>query len=60
MNDMEMLLSLMGKLNVRFINIDYYYIELRNLNNLEEDERYWFEFDEETYNLIDFGRYIYK
>ena len=60
MNDMEMLLSLMGKLNVRFINIDYYYIELRNLNNLENDERYWFEFDEETYNLIDFGRYIYK
>ena len=60
MNDMEMLLSLMGKLNVRFINIDYYYIELRTLNNLENDERYWFEFDEETYNLIDFGRYIYK
>ena len=60
MNDMEMLLSLMGKLTVRFINIDYYYIELRNLNNLENDERYWFEFDEETYNLIDFGRYIYN
>ena len=60
MNDMEVVLNLMGKLNIRFINIDYHYIEFRNLNNLEEDERYWFEFDEDNYNLIDFGRYIYK
>ena len=58
MNDMEMVLVLLNRLNVRFINIDYHYIEVQNLNNLENDERYYFEFDEESYNLMDFGIYI--
>ena len=60
MNDMEMVLVLLNRLNVRFINIDYHYIEVQNLNNLENDERYYFEFDEESYNLVDFGTYIFS
>ena len=58
MNDMELVLTLMNKINVRFINIDYHYIEVKNLNNTKEDERFFFDFDEDDYHLIEFGKYI--